>query len=100
MHAGLDDTLVILRRMIGEGIQVHREYAMDLPRVNAFGSKVNQVWINIIDNAICALDGYGNIVIKTCHEKAWIVVEIKDTGPCKSRSLVECRPVPAESRSF
>ena len=60
---------------------MHRDYANDLPRINAFGSEVNQVWTNIIDNAIDAMDGQGEIFLKTYQENSWVVVEIKDTGP-------------------
>jgi signal transduction histidine kinase len=81
IHAGLDNTLLILRSKIGEGIQIYRDYAKDLPRINAFGSELNQVWTNIIDNAIDAMDGQGEIVLKTYQENSWVVVEIKDTGP-------------------
>jgi signal transduction histidine kinase len=81
IHEGLDNTLVILRSKIGEGILIHRDYAKDLPRINVFGSEVNQVWTNIIDNAIYALDGQGEIYLKTYQENSWVVVEIKDTGP-------------------
>ena len=80
IHKSLDNTLVILRSNIGEGILVHRDYAKDLPRINVFGSEVNQVWTNIIDNAIYAMDGKGEIFIKTYQKKSWVVVEIKDTG--------------------
>ena len=81
IHEGLENTLVILRSKLGEGIQIHRDYAKDLPRINAYGSEVNQVWTNIIDNAIDALDGQGEILLKTYQENSWVVVEIKDTGP-------------------
>jgi signal transduction histidine kinase len=77
----LENTLLILRTKIGEGIRIHREYAKDLPRINAFGSEVNQVWTNILDNAIDAMDGQGEIFIKTYQENSCVVVEIKDTGP-------------------
>jgi signal transduction histidine kinase len=81
IHEGLENTLVILRSKIGEGIVVHRDYANELPRINAYGSEVNQVWTNIIDNAIYALDGQGDIFLKTYQENSWVIVEIKDTGP-------------------
>jgi signal transduction histidine kinase len=81
IHEGLENTLLILRSKIGEGIQIQRDYDEDLPRINAFGSEVNQVWTSIIDNAIDAMDGQGEISIKTYQEDSWIVVEIKDTGP-------------------
>ena len=81
IHEGLENTLVILRSKIGEGIVIHRDYAKDIPRINAFGSEVNQVWTNIIDNAIDAMDGQGELFLKTYQENSWVVVEIKDTGP-------------------
>ncbi len=81
IHEGLENTLVILRSKIGAGVLLHRDYAKDLPRINAFGSELNQVWTNIIDNAIDALDGQGEIFIKTYQENSWVVVKIKDTGP-------------------
>jgi len=81
IHEGLENTLVILRSKIGEGILIHRDYAKNLPRINVFGREVNQVWTNIIDNAIYAIDGQGEIYIKTYQENSWVVVEIKDTGP-------------------
>jgi signal transduction histidine kinase len=80
IHEGLENTLVILRSKIGEGILLHRDYAKDLPRINVFGSEVNQVWTHIIDNAIDAMDGQGEIFIRTYQENSWVVVEIKDTG--------------------
>ena len=81
IHEGLNDTLVMLRSKLKTGIQVRREYAQDLPRIEAFGSELNQVWTNIIDNAISAMEGQGEIVLRTYRKDAWIIVEIKDTGP-------------------
>jgi signal transduction histidine kinase len=77
----LDDTLKILRSEIGEKVLIHRDYDKDLPRINVFGREVNQVWTIIIENAIYALNGEGEIFIKTYQENPWVVVEIKDTGP-------------------
>lgn len=81
IHQGLDDTLVILQNKLKSGIVVHREYDPDLPAIQAYGSELNQVWTNIIDNAIYALDGKGEITIRTRHEDGWIIVEIEDNGP-------------------
>jgi signal transduction histidine kinase len=81
IHEGLDDTLVMLRSKLKAGVQVRREYAQDLPRIEAFGSELNQVWTNIIDNAVSAMEGQGEIVLRTYRQDAWVVVEIKDTGP-------------------
>jgi signal transduction histidine kinase len=81
IHEGLDDTLVMLRSELKAGVQVRREYAPDLPHIEAFGGELNQVWTNIIDNAVSAMGGQGEIVLRTYRQGAWVVVEIKDTGP-------------------
>ena len=80
IHEGLDDTLVMLRSKLKTGIQVRREYAEDLPNIEAFGSELNQVWTNLIDNAVGAMQGQGEIVLHTFRENGWVVVEIKDNG--------------------
>ena len=81
IHEGLDNTLIILRSKTKEGIHIVREYAPDLPRVSAYGSELNQVWTNIIDNAIDAMDGDGQITIRTRRADNDVVVEIEDEGP-------------------
>ena len=60
---------------------VKREYASDLPRIEAYASELNQVWTNIIDNAIDAMDGKGEIILRTYEESDQVVVEIIDNGP-------------------
>jgi signal transduction histidine kinase len=60
---------------------VHREYAPDLPHIEAYGSELNQVWTNLIDNAIDAMNGKGELTLRTCHDDGWAVVEVEDTGP-------------------
>ena len=57
VHEGLDNTLVMLRSKLKEGVTVRREYKEDLPRIQAYGSELNQVWTNIIDNAVGAMNG-------------------------------------------
>jgi signal transduction histidine kinase/predicted CoA-binding protein len=81
IHSGLDNTLVMLRGKLKTGVTVKREYAPDLPHILVFGSELNQVWTNIIDNAIDAMDGRGEITIRTYKEEPWVVVEINDNGP-------------------
>jgi len=81
LHESLDSTLVILRHKLKEGVQVRRAYAEALPPVPAVGSELNQVWTNLIDNAIDAMDGTGTITITTRHDDAWVVVAIEDDGP-------------------
>jgi signal transduction histidine kinase len=81
IHEGLDNTLVILRSKMKKGVTVHREYATDLPAVSAYGGELNQVWTNLLDNAIDAMKGEGEITIRTRREDNWAVVEIEDNGP-------------------
>jgi signal transduction histidine kinase len=81
IHEGLDNTLAMLSNQIKKGIMVDREYATNLPNIQAYGSELNQVWTNIIDNATDAMNGKGNIAIKTYKQNEWLVVELKDSGP-------------------
>jgi PAS domain S-box-containing protein len=80
VHEGLDNTLIILKNKLKKGITVHREYAIDLPTIPAYGGELNQVWSNIIDNAIEAMDGQGDLTLRTRKEDPWVVVEIEDNG--------------------
>lgn len=80
IHQGLDSTLTILKHKLKKGsIVVNRDYG-DLPRISAYGSQLNQVWTNLIDNAIDATGGKGNIWIRTSVESDRILVEIADNG--------------------
>jgi signal transduction histidine kinase/predicted CoA-binding protein len=81
VQEGLDNTLVMLRSKLKNGVVVKREFTPDLPRIQAFGSELNQVWTNIIDNAIDAMDGKGEITLRTRQDGEWVVVEIEDNGP-------------------
>jgi signal transduction histidine kinase len=81
VHAGLENTLVILSHKLRDGVKVMREYDPDLPRVYAFGSELAQVWTNLIDNSIDALGGSGTIWIRTAHDEETVTVEIADNGP-------------------
>jgi len=81
IHEGLNSTLVMLRSRLKKGISVKREYSENLPRIQAYGSELNQVWTNILDNAVDAMNENGRITIKTYKENQHLVVEIKDSGP-------------------
>lgn len=81
IHEGIENTLVILRSKLKTGVDVHREFAIDLPRIEAYGSELNQVWTNLIDNAIDAMQGKGEITIRTSSEGKNVVIEIEDNGP-------------------
>jgi len=78
---GIDNTLVILRPKLKDGVEVVRDYAADLPVIEAYGSELNQVWTNLIDNAVDAMGGRGRIVIRAYVREADLVVEICDDGP-------------------
>ena len=81
IHEGLDNTLVILRGKLKAGITVKREYQPDIPAICAYGSELNQVWTNLLDNAAEALGGSGEITIRTKVEAGWVLVYIEDNGP-------------------
>jgi signal transduction histidine kinase len=87
LHEGLDNTLVILRNKLKAGINVHRDYGAGVPPVAAYGSELNQVWTNILDNAADAMEGRGEIVIRTRREGGRAVVEIEDNGPGIPREI-------------
>jgi signal transduction histidine kinase len=81
LRKGLENTLIILHNKLKTGVTVIREYADDLPVIQAYASELNQVWTNIIDNAIDAMDGQGTLIVRTRQEDPWVVVEIEDDGP-------------------
>jgi signal transduction histidine kinase len=81
VQEGLDETLVILGHKLKAGIHVTRDYAADLPRIEAYGSELNQVWTNIIDNAIDAMGGQGELRLHAYPQDGQVVVEITDDGP-------------------
>jgi signal transduction histidine kinase len=78
---GLESTLAMLRSRLRDGITVHRDYAPDLPRIQAYGGELNEVWTNIIDNAIEAMNGKGELTVRTRGRDGWVDVEIEDNGP-------------------
>ncbi|MFN8388408.1 MAG: cyclic nucleotide-binding domain-containing protein, partial [Anaerolineales bacterium] len=87
VHEGLENTLVIMQHKLKQGVTVKREYAPNLPRIEAYASELNQVWTNIIDNAVDAMNPSsgsgqgGEIILRTRVEDNRVVVEIIDNGP-------------------
>lgn len=81
VHEGLESTLTILSHKLKGGVVVTREYDRSLPRISAYGSELNQVWTNLIDNAIDAMGGRGRIWLRTSRENDHVLVEISDNGP-------------------
>jgi signal transduction histidine kinase len=82
VHDGLNSTLVMLGgKLKGGGISVVKEYAADLPDIPAYPAELNQVWTNLIDNAISAMDGQGTLTLRTSRLDDRVLVEVGDTGP-------------------
>jgi signal transduction histidine kinase len=81
VHQGLDSTLTMLKFGLKKGIKVIRDYDKALPKICAHGSELNQVWTNLIDNAIDAMNGKGELRIRTSQELDMVLVEIIDNGP-------------------
>jgi signal transduction histidine kinase len=78
---GLESTLVMLAHKLRDTVTVVREYSADIPMVEAYAAELNQVWTNLIDNAVDAMDGSGTLRVATRAEDDYVVVEIGDTGP-------------------
>jgi signal transduction histidine kinase len=81
IHQGLDSTLTMLKFRLKQGVKVTRQYDRTLPRIFAHGSELNQIWTNLIDNAIDAMGGKGELRIRTARELDTLLVEIVDSGP-------------------
>ena len=81
VHEGLDSTLVMLASKIGPGVVVVKEYDRSLPAVPAYAGELNQVWTNLVDNAVGAMGGVGTLTLRTSLADGCVRVEIGDTGP-------------------
>jgi len=80
IHEGIESTLTMLGHKL-KNVTLIRAYDRSVPRIMAYGSELNQVWTNLIDNAIHAVNGTGKVCIGTCLEDNQLVVEIVDNGP-------------------
>jgi len=81
VHELLDATLLRLSAKIGKGVTVVKDYDRTLPKISAYASELNQVWTNIIDNAISAMARTGTLTVRTARDEDWLLVVIGDTGP-------------------
>ncbi|MET8946375.1 ATP-binding protein [Streptomyces sp. NPDC004542] len=84
VHELLDSTLLMLSGKIGPRIGVVKEYDRTVPRIPAYPAELNQVWTNLIDNAVSAIDdagGDGTLTVRTALENERVLVEFRDTGP-------------------
>jgi signal transduction histidine kinase len=77
---GLESTLVMLAPKLHNGVEIVRRYGADVPRIEAYAGELNQVWTNLIDNAVDAMGGVGTLTIATRAVGDHIVVEVSDTG--------------------
>ncbi|MET9896328.1 ATP-binding protein [Streptomyces sp. NPDC006465] len=80
VHDLLDSTLMMLSGKMGSGIKAVKEYDRTLPRIPAYPSELNQVWTNLIDNAVAAMDGEGTLTVRTALDGDHVLVEFRDTG--------------------
>jgi signal transduction histidine kinase len=80
IHDGIESTLTMLGHKL-KNVTLQRAFDRSIPRLMAYGSELNQVWTNLIDNAIDAVNGAGKICVGTSHEDDQLVVEIVDNGP-------------------
>jgi len=78
---GLESTLVMLGHRLRPGVSVERDYSSDVPLVEAYAGELNQVWTNVITNAIDAMEGRGTLAVSTASVADGVVVAIGDTGP-------------------
>jgi signal transduction histidine kinase len=81
VHEMLDSTLLMLGGKFPAGIRVVKEYAPDLPHISAYAGELNQVWTNLIDNAVSAMGTSGTLTVRTGLDRDRVFVEFGDTGP-------------------
>ncbi len=81
VHELLDSTLLMLGGKIGPDITVVKDYDRGLPRIPAYPGELNQVWTNLIDNAVSAMNGTGTLTVRTARDNDQLLVEFGDTGP-------------------
>jgi signal transduction histidine kinase len=89
VHGGLDSTLVMLNHKIGDGVRVVKDYDRTLPQIPAHPAELNQVWTNLIDNAVQAMSGTGTLTIRTLRDGDFVLVEVGDDGPGVPPELVK-----------
>ena len=80
-NEGIRHTLIILRNKLKRGVDVDLRLAEDLAPIQAYGGELNQVWTNLIDNAVDAMDGSGRLILTTANEEDWVRIEVEDDGP-------------------
>jgi len=87
VHDLLDSTLLMLGGKIGPDITVVKDYDRTLPEIPAYAAELNQVWTNLIDNAVSAMGGHGRLTVRTALDREKLLVEFGDTGPGVPREI-------------
>lgn len=87
VNEGIRNTLVILRNKLKQGVVVAQQLDESVPRIDAYGGELNQVWTNLIDNAVDAMNGRGNLRVASHARDDRVVVEIEDDGPGISKEI-------------
>ncbi len=80
IHHDLENTLKIMHHKLKHGVAVKREYDSELPKICGYAGELNQVWTNLIDNAVDAMDGSGTLTLRSRHCKTYVYLEFADTG--------------------
>jgi signal transduction histidine kinase len=81
LSEGIESTLVMLTHKLKDGVTVVRDYGNHVPRIEAYAGELNQVWTNLMTNAIEAMGGTGTLRVSTRVNENGVIVEIGDTGP-------------------
>ncbi len=89
VHDLLDSTLLMLSAKMGPGVTVVRDYDRSLPKIPAYAAELNQVWTNLIDNAVAAMKGTGTLTVRTARDDGCALIEFRDTGPGVPAELQE-----------
>ena len=87
VHELLKSTLMMLAGKLGDGITVVKDFDRSLPPIPCYPAELNQVWTNLIDNAVSAMEGHGTLTVRTARENDRVLVEIIDTGPGIPRDI-------------
>jgi signal transduction histidine kinase len=87
VHELLDSTLLMLSGKIPPGIEVVKDYDVSLPSIPAYAGELNQVWTNLIDNAVSAMNGSGTLTVRTGMDRGQVFVDFCDTGPGVPREI-------------
>jgi signal transduction histidine kinase len=81
VHDLLDSTLMMLAGKISKDVKIVKNYDRSLPRIPAYAAELNQVWTNLIDNAVAAMDSAGTLTVRTARDNDCVLIEFGDTGP-------------------